>query len=530
MRRRTILGTAAGLAAAPLLGGLARPVRAQGTAGGTLRFVPSVALTSLDPLWSLATISFVHGYMVWDTLYGIDANLVPHPQAAAGAEVSDDRLTWTFTLRAGLLFHDGEPVRARDAVASIRRWSQKDPFGQSIAAITEEMTALDDTRFRIVLKKPFNQMLFALGARNVFVMPERIVATPATQQFKEVVGSGPYRFLPGEFQAGAVAHYARFDKYLPRNEPPDLWAGGKIAHFDRVEWTAQPDPATAAAALQRGEVDWVEQPLLDLLPMLQKTRGLKVEAVDPFGALAMLRFNQLIPPFDNPDLRRALLPAIDQQSVVTAVVGDQAEFGRVPVGFFTAGSPMASDAGLTALTGPRSPEEARRRIAAAGYKGERIVMLAPSDLPAIMAMSQVMQDQLTRLGFNVDFQVMDWGTMISRMGKRDPIADGGWNCYCVTWAGLTTATPGSSYPLRANGLNASTGWPTDEKLEALRQQWFDAPDLPAQQGIARQMQIEAFESLPFIPLGQWYNPAAYSDGLTGVIRSPFTLFWNVRRG
>ena len=525
MQRRAILAAAAGLAASPLLG---RPALAQ-AAARTLRFVPSAALTSIDPLWSLATISFTHGYMVWDTLFAIDSNLVPHPQVAEGAEVSADELTWTITLRQGLLFHDNAPVRASDAVASIRRWAKKDPFGQTIAGITNEMRALDDRRFRIVLKQPFRQMLFALGARNVFVMPERLANTPATEQFKEVVGSGPYRFLPDEWQPGAVAHYARFDKYLPRAEPPDLWSGAKIANFDRVEWTAQPDPATAAAALQRGEVDWVEQPLLDLLPMLGKTPGLKVEAVDPFGTLGILRFNHLIPPFDNPELRRALLPAIDQQSVVSAVVGDQPQFGNYPVGFFTAGSPMSNDAGLQALTSPRGMDEARRRIKAAGYKGERIVMIAPSDLPAIMAMSQVMQDQLTRMGLNIDFQVTDWGTMISRMAKRDPVAEGGWNCYCVTWAGLTASTPGSSYPLRANGLNATSGWPTDNKLEALRLQWFDAPDLAAQQAVARRMQEQAFVSLPFIPLGQWTNPAAYTDKLTGVIRSPFTLFWNVRR-
>jgi peptide/nickel transport system substrate-binding protein len=520
MHRRTVLGL-------PLLAAMPRLASAQ--TNRVLRFVPTAGLTTVDPLWSLATISFTHGYMVWDTLFGIDHNLVPHPQAADSAVVSADELTWTVTLRDGQIFHDGTPVRASDAVASVKRWSQKDPFGQTIAGITNEIRALDDKRFQIVLKQPFKQMLFALGARNVFVMPERIVSTPATQQFKEVIGSGPYRFLPNEFQPGAIAHYEKFDKYVPRTEPPDLWAGAKIANFDRVEWIAQPDPATAAAALQRGEVDWVEAPLLDLLPMLQKSPGIKVEAVDPFGVLAMLRFNQLIPPFNNPEIRRALLAGVDQQSVVAAVVGDQAQFAKVPVGFFTADSPMSNDAGRGVLTGPRSTDEVRKRLAAAGYKGERLVMLAPSDLPAIMTMSQVMQDQLTRMGLNIDFQVMDWGTMVSRMAKKDPIAEGGWNLYCITWAGLTASTPGSSYPLRTNGLNATSGWPSDDKLEALRLKWFDAPDLPAQQAIARQMQEEAFVSLPFIPLAQLYGPAAYSDKLSGVIHSPFTLFWNVKR-
>jgi peptide/nickel transport system substrate-binding protein len=526
MRRRTILASALG--AVPIVGGLARPALAQ-NAARTLRFVPSVALTSVDPLWSLATISYTHGYMVWDTLFALDHNLDPHPQAADGAEVSSDELTWTITLRDGLIFHDNTPVLARDAVASVRRWMQKDPIGQTIAALANEIKAVDDKRFQIILKQRFPTMLFSLASRNIFVQPERIANTPVGEQFKEVIGSGPYRFLADEFQAGAIAHYARWDKYVPRAEPPDLWAGGHVANFDRVEWTAQPDAATAAAALQRGEVDWVEQPLLDLIPMLGKTPGIRTEAIDPFGALAILRFNHLLPPFNNPDMRRALLPAIDQQAVVTAVVGDQAQFGPSPVGFFTAGGPMANDAGLQALTSPRDPDEARRRIAAGGYKGERLVMVAPSDLPAIMAMSQVMQDQLTRMGLNIDFQVMDWGTMISRIAKRDPVDQGGWNLFCVTWAGLTVSNPGSSYPLRANGLKAITGWPTDETLEALRLKWLDTGDLAGQQAIARQIQEEAFVSLPFIPLGQWYNPAAYSDKLSGIIHSPFTLFWNVRR-
>jgi peptide/nickel transport system substrate-binding protein len=528
MHRRTVLATAAGLAAAPLLGGLARPALAQ-SAARTLRFVPAVALTSIDPLWSLATVSYTHGYMVWDTLFSLDSKLAPHPQAAERAEVSADELVWTITLRDGLIFHDNVPVLARDAVASVKRWMQKDPIGQTIAAIAVEVKAVDDKRFQIVLKSPFRTMLFSLASRNIFVQPERIASTPVGTQFKEVIGSGPYRFLADEFQAGAIAHYARWEKYVPRPEAPDLWSGGHVANFDRIEWTAQPDPSTAAAALRRGEVDWLEQPLLDLVPMLGKTPGLKTEAVDPFGGLAILRFNHLLPPFDKPEMRRALLPGIDQPAVVASVVGEQAQFGRSPVGFFTEGGPMANDAGLQALTSPRDPAEVRKRLAAAGYKGERVVMLAPSDIEAIKTMSLVVQDQLSKMGLNVDLQMTDWGTMISRMAKRDPVDQGGWNLFCVTWAGLTVSNPGSSYPLRANGLAANTGWPTDEKLEALRLKWLDTSDLAAQQAIARQIQEEAFASLPFIPLGQWSQPAAYSDRLTGVIHSPFTLFWNVRR-
>ncbi len=524
MQRRRFVVTAGAAAA---VSGLGRPAIAQ--ASRVLKFVPSVALTSLDPLWSLATISYVHGYMIWDTLFALDAQLNPHPQAANGAEVSSDELTWTITMRDGLIFHDNAPVLARDAAASVKRWMLKDPIGTALAAVTDEVRVLDDKRFQIRLKSPFRTMLFSLASRNIFVQPERMANVPPSEQFKEMIGSGPYRFIPEEFQAGAIAHYARWDKYVPRPEAPDMWAGGHVANFDRVEWIAQPDSATAAAALQRGEVDWLEQPLLDLVPMLGKLPGVKIEAIDPFGGLAILRFNHLLPPFNNVAMRQALLPAIDQEAVVGAVVGDQAQFGRYPVGFFTAGTPMANDAGFAALTKPRDLAETKRRIAAAGYKGERLVMVAPSDIPAISAMSQVVADQLTKMGLNIDYQVMDWGTMISRIAKKDPIEQGGWNLYCVTWGGLTVSNPGSSYPLRANGPAANTGWPTDPKLEALRSKWLDTADTAGQQAIARQIQEQAFESLPFIPLGQWFGPQAYSSKLSGIIHSPFTLFWNVKR-
>ena len=526
MRRRTLLSTGAAFGVA---GGLARPAIAATAPGKLLRYVPSADLSTLDPLWSAATVVITHGYMVWDGLYGIDLSLTPQRQMVAGETVSSDGLTWTFHLRDGLFFHDGTPVRPADCIASLARWQEKDPFGQSIAAVLHEMKPLDDKSFVMRLSKPFPQMLFAIGSRYPFIMPERIAKTPSSVQIKEVVGSGPYRFIAKEWQAGNQAHYERYDKYSPAAGKPELFAGAKIAHFDRVHWVIQPDPATAASALMTGEVDWLEQPLIDLLPELRRNRQLKVETTDPFGALAMLRFNQLNPPFDNPKLRRALLPAINQVDVVTSVVGDQTALGKTDVGFFTAASPMANDAGMQALTGKRDLALAKRLVAESGYKGERIVMLAPSDLPAINAMSQVMQDVLKRVGLNIDYQTTDWGTMLTRISKKDPVAQGGWSCYCVTWAGLAVATPGSSYPLRANGLKASTGWPTDAKLEALRDQWFDTPDLGKQQAIARQIQAEAFASLPYIPLGEWFNPMAHRTNLSGFVRSPYGLFWNVRQ-
>src|SRR5690348_11905505 len=295
MRRRHLLATSAALASLGTTS-LARPALAQGASAKVLKFVPQADLANPDPIWTTATVAFNHGYMVWDTLYGINDALIGQPQMVAGHEVSSDELTWTFTLRDGLKFTDGEPVRGIDCTTSINRWTGKNPFGQTLAALTEEMKPLDDKRFQIRLKKRFRQMTYALGSQGCFIMPERISKTPATEQIKEYIGSGPFIFKRDEWQAGAKAVWVKNQGYVPRQEQPEYFSGGKMVNFERVEWIVQPDPATASAALQKGEVDWLEFPTLDLLPLIRKTPGCEVVRYDPLGSLAIIAFNHLYPP------------------------------------------------------------------------------------------------------------------------------------------------------------------------------------------------------------------------------------------
>ena len=522
MRRRTVLqGTA--MAAA-----LGRPAIAQGNAR-IMRFVPYVNLTVLDPVWTVTGATMAHGYLVYDMLYGIDENFVPHPQMCAGHTLSDDKLTWIFTLRDGLLFHDGEKVRAADCTASIARWTVKDPFGQALTAAMQEMKPLDDKRFEIRLKKPFPQMLFAFGARPCFIVPERLAKTPATEQIKEAIGSGPFRFEPKEWVSGASAVWTRFDKYVPRPEAPSTLSGGKVAHLDRVEWVVQPDPATAAAALRTGEVDWIEWPLVDLLPMLEKAPGVTVKPLN-WPHFAVLSLNHLHPPFDNPKFRRALLPAIDQRAVIEAIVGDRMELARLPSGFFTEDTPMANKAGLEALTGPRDLGLARQLIAESGYKGEPILFMSPTDSPPFAQSAHVVRGLMQELGLNVDFREMDFGSLATRRVNQAAPEAGGWNCTTQLWSAVNSTNPGNSLALRANGKGAAFGWPTDPGLETLRQQWFDAPDRPAQTALAEHLQRRGFEVVPGIPLGQAVMPTAFRDTLTGVVRTPYPAFWGVRKG
>jgi peptide/nickel transport system substrate-binding protein len=489
-------------------------------AQNTLRYVPYSNLIVFDPVWAISIIGLEHAYMTCDQLFGLDESFVVQPQMAAGHELSDDKLRWRITLRDGLVFHDGEKVRAVDCVASINRWSKRDPFGVRMAALLDEMTAIDDKTFEIRLKRPYAHMLYGLGATTCFIRPERLAKTDIGTQITDATGSGPFRFLAKEFVTGDHAAYARHDGYVPRQEKASGWAGGKVAGFERMDWKFISDPATAAAALQTGEVDWVERPLFDLIGKLKASPGISVERYDPFGYFAILYLNNAAPPFDNPKLAQAILPALKQADFMQVVLGDLQGLSNVDMGMFTPGSPFASDAGMDIISGKRDVALAKKLIGESGYQGEKVVIMVP-EIPEARAMSEVTRALFLELGLNVDYQAMDWGTLSARARSTDPAVRAGWSCYCVGWAGLWPAVPGSNIPLG--------GVKPNPKMEALRTAWFDAPDLPAQKKLAAEMQVTGLEEPPFLPLGQYFIPYAYRSDLAGFVRAPITALWGVHR-
>ncbi len=527
MQRRDIL---AGVAGATLTAALPRPAIAQGSR--TLKFIPEGNLANPDPIWTTTTVARNHGFMIYDTLFGVDEALRPQPQMCDGYELSDDKLTWRFRLRDGLMFHDGAPVRGVDCVASLARWMKRDGFGQRIAAVLEGMRAPDDRSFEVRLRQPFPLLVAALAkpAANVcFIMPERVAQTDAFTQITDFTGSGPFRFLRGEWAPGALAAYARFDKYAPRQSPPSFTAGGKIAQFDRIEWNIIPDPATASAALQNAEVDWWQYPLFDLLPQLRQARGVKIENPDHIGNVEVLRFNSLQPPFDNLKLRRAVMAVVNQKDYMEAAFGDETALYRTDVGVFTPGSAAATDIGLAALTGPRDMAAAKRLVAESGYKGEKTVIISPTDYPWLQAFCQVTRELLVNLGLNVEYVSTDWGTVVQRRASREPVEKGGWSVFCTGWEGLNLADPGGHYPILGNGQQAWFGWPTSPRIEQLRTDWFQAPDAAAQKRATDAIQLAVWDEAPYVPLGEFFQPIAVRNNIEGVLASPFPIFWNVRK-
>jgi peptide/nickel transport system substrate-binding protein len=527
MRRRSLLAAASMAAFTPL----ATPAIAQGAAASRLmRMVPHANPGSLDPIWTTAYITRNFGYLVWDTLFGSDSKFQPHPQMAEGYTRSADGLVYEITLRPGLKFHDGEPVRAVDCIASIRRWAKRDAMGQRLDAVLAETRVIDDRRFLLRLSKPYPLLIAALGkpSSNVpFIMPERIAATDPFKQIEEFVGSGPYRFIRSEWVPGSALTFARNEAYVPRDGgEPTLTSGPKVTHFDRVEWRIIPDAGTAGAALQAGEIDWWEQPAPDLLALLRRNRNIEVTIQDPVGLPGILRFNHLQPPFDNPAIRRAFLPAISQRDFMIAVNGEDADAIRTGTGFFASISPLASTAGLDVMKGDINAAKAALR--AAGYKGERVVLLNPTDIAAPSAMSQVTNDLFRRLEINVEFAASDWGTVVQRRASKEPVDKGGWSALCTAFNGYDFLDPSGHLPLRGNGAGAWPGWPDIPRLEQLRDAWFEAPDEAAQKRIGAEIQQVALETVPYVPLGEYIQRTALRRNVTGMVTG-IPVFWNIRK-
>ena len=520
MRRRTFLAAAAATLAAPAV---AQPAR-------VLRFVPNVDLPVLDPIANTAAQVRNHALLVFDTLYGLDADYRPQPQMLEGHAVEADGLVWTLRLRDGLRFHDGTPVLARDCVASIRRWASVDGFGATLLAATGALEAPDGRTIRFRLKRPFPLVPDALGkiSPNICaIMPERLAALPAAKPVPEIIGSGPFRLLESERVPGSRIVYERFADYVPAEGPPGLSSGAKRVELDRVEWLVMPEPATASAAVRTGAVDWLEAPPPDLLPPLRRDRNLAVTVNDQAGVVPILRFNSLYRPFDNAAVRRAVLSAVQQAEFLQAFSDDPASV-RTGVGIFCPGTPMASTAGLGEAVGTASLADARRAIEATGYKGERVVMLEPTDHPVNSVMAQVGADLFKKLGLHVDDQAMDAATMFQRRGNRQDLDHGGWSCFPSAVAGIDVLNPAVSFLARGNGADAWYGWPTDPALEDLRLSWFEASGRAEQKAISERMQIEVLRQAPYLPLGQILQPTVYRHGLSGILPG-FAKFWNVRK-
>ena len=500
------------------------------SAQSVLRAVPITDLRVVDPIWTTAYTTRNHGYMVFDTLFAMDENFQPQPQMVDRWTLSDDKLTYTFTLRDGLKWHDGEPVRSIDCIASLERWGKRDVMGGTLMSFVSKLEAVDDKTFRLILKEPVGFVLDALGKIDSivpFMMPERLARTDPFQQITDVIGSGPFKFVKDQWVPGSKVVYAKNTDYVPRKEKPSLASGGKVVKVDRVEWILISEASTAIAALNAGEVDLFELPPPDLLQLLKKSPNVVVTNSDPLGSIAFMRLNHLHPPFDNPKVREAMLWATSQEDYMQAAFGDPANW-KTCVAMFGCGGPNESSAGSEALK-KQNFAKAKQLLQEAGYRGEPVVLLDATNISFLHQMNLVAAESLRAVGMKVEMQAMDFSMLTARRAKKEPPSQGGWNLF------LTAALVSGMMDPMVNAYagtacdKALFGWPCDETLEKLRLDWARSADPAAKKKITDEMQARHMQVVTYIPLGQYVENIAYHKRLEGVLKSPARLYWNIEK-
>lgn len=524
--RGVSLGLAAGAALMAGLGA-ATPALAQDK---TITAVMHSGLRVLDPIITTAHITRNHGYMVYDVLVAVDENFAPQPQMADWT-ISDDNLTYTFTLRDGLKFHDGAPVTAADAVASLQRWGKRDSGGQLIFDVTESLEATDDKTIVWKLKTPFPALLDTVGKQSAvppFIMPERVASGSADEAITDYTGSGPFVFVADEYQPGVSVTYRKFEDYVPREGEASWMAGGKNVKVDVVKWVTMPDAQTGINALLSGEIDYIEQVQIDLLPLLETSEDVTVETRDDLGYQTIGRMNFKHPPFDNVKIRQAAQMALSQEAVLATLIGNP-DYYKVCGAIFGCGTPLGDETGSDTLTSGGDIEGAKKLLEEAGYDGTPIVLMQPTDVVSLTAQPVVAAQAMREAGFNVDMQAMDWQTLVTRRASQSKPSEGGWNIFFTNWMVPEINSPLISPMLNGRGDAAWFGWPEDEKVEELRAAFIAADTPEKQKEVAVEIQKHTLENVLYVPLGQYIMPQARSNKLTGMIPSPVPVFWNIEK-
>jgi len=499
---------------------------ASSASASTMRIASHGRLSVIDPIWTTAYVARSHGYLVYDTLFTMDENFEPQPQMVDTWTVSEDRKAWTFTLRDGLQWHDGTDVTAEDCIASLQRWGKRDGMGQLLFKDVVSLTTADKKTFTMTLREPYGWVLASLAklSANVpFMMPKRIAETDPMQPIKDATGSGPFIFKQDERQANKAV-YIRNPHYMPRSEAQSLAAGGKIVKVDRLEWLYFPDQKKAVQALLDGKVDYVESPSTKLIPMLEDKKRVVVASTDPLGNMAFARFNNLQPPFNKAEIRRAVLMAMKQDDYMTAALGDH-RYWRTCYSVFACGTTYANEAGSEIMAAGGDLDAARKALQAAGYDGTPVVLLNPTDAPVMSALTQVTADNLRKIGMNVEVQDMDWASLLERRNNRGPVSEGGWSMFHTWWNAADVADP-TSIAFSGDPENGWYGWVNDAQLEILRTAFANAGNLEDRQKIAAQVQERLLAVGAFGVLGQFYEPVAFRANVTG-ITAPLQFYWGV---
>lgn len=516
---------------ASLLGAtvLATPALAQQM---TLIVVPHAEPKVFDPHQSGVNITTMHSAMIYDQLFGWDEKMTAQPQAAESVTVSPDKLVYTFKLRPGLVFHDGTPVTTRDVIATLNRMLKRDTQIAKLAEAIAGVERVDDQTFTVKLKEPFGFVTHLIGGSNNVaggIMREKEAMTDPFTPINEYIGSGPYKFSRADWAPGSKVVYLKHDAYKPRSEPASAMSGGKVARIDRVEWRIIPDSSVAMAALRAGEIDFLDAPPIDLVNTVATNPDIVVGEVWPIENQGVFRMNQIHPPFNNLKARLAVAYAVNQIDYMTAGIGDK-RYWRECYAYWLCSPPNGTEAGSEAFRKP-DLEKSRQLVRESGVADAPIVIIGGSDIPMYNAWSLLTAETLKKIGFTkIDLQLSDWGSVAARRAKKDPPTQGGWNMFHTSANGaqLTSPMTSPSTIMTCDGRNF-VGWPCDEVVEKMRDQYIKETDPKKQQELVEAMHKRLWEVIPYVPLGQFKQPFLWRKNVSGVLRANTLVFWNITK-
>ena len=518
-----------GLLAGLWTGMVSVPQQAYAQENKTIRYVGFSEPKVLDPVANWLAVTLQHGYLVYDTLFSRDADGKAQPQMVESWEVSDDKRRYVFKLRDGLMFHDGSPVEAEDVVASIKRWAQRDSSGKTLLKFGMKLNALDDKTVELTLDVPTLIVVDAFAkptAAPLFIMRQEEAANPPTEPVTEIIGSGPYKFVREEHVPGSKLVYERNPDYVPRSEPASYLSGGKVAHVDRVEWVVLPDPSSAINALVAGEIDILERPPLDLLPLLEASPDVALQIGNEQGTMGYIRPNHTQEILNTREGREALAYMVDQEEYMRAVAGVDGKYWRTCYSFFACGGRFESEAGMEDRM-QSDPEKVKELLEKAGYDGQMVGILGVTDSTVLKEFSILTAERLKSMGVNVDLRMTDIASMLASRSNRGTPEEGGWSMFHMTSFGFELDDPIGNFWLASKcEENVYAGWPCDAKMEELLDSWARELDPARQKEIAVQIQEEAALDFPIVPLGQFFYPVAFRTSISGLPKAPLTVFWN----
>ncbi len=499
----------------------------------TVYVVPHADLRILDPLQAAATITTMHASNIYDQLFAWDVNLQSKPQMVGDYKVSDDKLTYTMTLRPGLKFHDGSTVTSKDAVASVKRWMVRDGVGKRLAGVLASIDIVDDKTFVFKLKQPYSWVEYSLGnhAGNypAIMREKEALIDPMTAVGADAqIGSGPYKFVKEEWKPGDEVVYAKFADYVPRAEAPDGMAGGRQAKVDKLIFKIIPDPQTAASALLKGEVDFIDSPAADVQPQLEKSNQITVSKLAPVGGFGAIRANALYPPFNNAKARQALALVAPQSDYMSTAVGTKN--WNECFSLLVCGSVYGSLAGSETFTKP-DPARAKKLFEESGYKGEKIIITSTKEIAAIGAQAEVLAAALNAIGVKAEVEWADWGTTLTRFlsNKNPPGQPGHWNIFTTTNSWSTWHNPLTNIGIVLNAEGSWAGWPTDDEGEKLRVAFIEATDQKTRMEILEKLHKRLYEVMPYIITGQFDQMYAWRKNIKGVLPTSKLVLWNISK-